>query len=527
MATYDLLTEPWIPVRGPDGVTRELGLLDVLKQAHDLVEVTDPAPPFELGIYRLLIAFVLDALRLEELDDLVERLAAGRFDAAELMAYVDRVGRRRFDLFDTGHPFLQSASGTGDRELDTVAMLFHHLPTGLIHFHHQLADQHAVSAAVCARALCSIAPFMTAGGRGYSPSINGTPPWYLLIRGNRLFETILLNCYVLSDLGLPGNTPVAWRDDQPVEQVELACGSLLEGLTWRARWVRLIPAEGGPCTYSGKHADFRVSRIHFGPGFMFRGGARGWTDPAVAYRMTDNGRSPIRPEEDRELWRDTGPLLLLRQEDHSGEKGRVAFTRPLIAEQFRWMKERGYLSPAILEDRFDVYGMRTDKCKVFEWYHERLALDPRVGSQPRAGLLVRQAMDLAESVAYALGRALKVAYPRNAASNGRAFDRLIQVAQARFWSDLRLEFERQYLPTLAGLDPADPNAEAQLCADWKAAVSGVGRRALDDATRPLDVDAKALLRRVACVQAFSGALWALLNPAAAASKKKERGKKKV
>lgn len=530
MATYDLLTEPWIPVRGPDGATRELGLLDVLSQAHELIEVTDPAPPFEFGLYRLLIAFVMDALRLQETDDLADRLETGRFDRTELEAYVERVGRKRFDLFDTGHPFLQSAAGVGDREADTVAKLFHHLPTGtnVTHFHHGLAAYHAVVPAVCARALCSIAPFMTAGGAGYSPSINGTPPWYLLIRGHSLFETILLNCYVHSDLGLLGNTPVAWRDDRPVvPRHEMSCGSLLEGLTWRARWVRLLPGDGGPCSYSGQASDLLVAQIQFGPGFMFRGGDRGWTDPAVAYRVTDNGRSPIRPDEDRELWRDTGPLLLLHQSDHSGEKGRVAYTRPLIVEQFRWLKERGYLPRSLSQERFDVYGLRADKGKVFEWYHERLALDARVSDRPRAGLLVQQAMDLAESVAGALNRALKTSYPRDAKSNGKAFDRLIQVAQAQFWADLRLEFQRAFLPTLADLDPADPTAEGGLQLRWKQAVSGVGQKTLNEVTASLDADAEALARRVACEQVFGGALWTLLNPDAAAQKRKERVKKKA
>jgi hypothetical protein len=53
---------------------------------------------------------------------------------------------------------------------------------------------------------------------GLSPSINGAPPWYALVQGRILFETLCLNCPVLSDL-LPqaqGDAPPAWRNKTPV-----------------------------------------------------------------------------------------------------------------------------------------------------------------------------------------------------------------------------------------------------------------------------------------------------------------------
>ena len=42
--------------------------------------VVDPAPPIQFGLYRLLIAFVQHALRLQEIEDLKDALDLGKFD---------------------------------------------------------------------------------------------------------------------------------------------------------------------------------------------------------------------------------------------------------------------------------------------------------------------------------------------------------------------------------------------------------------------------------------------------------------
>ncbi len=100
-------------------------------------------------------------------------------------AYAERIGWHRFDLFDPERPFLQTPPQAGDTDkAKSVVELFYHLPTGtnVIHFFHMEEAEQAVAAAV-ARALCSDRTFMTSGGAGYSPSINGTPPWYVWALG--------------------------------------------------------------------------------------------------------------------------------------------------------------------------------------------------------------------------------------------------------------------------------------------------------------------------------------------------------
>ncbi|MDA8345345.1 MAG: type I-E CRISPR-associated protein Cse1/CasA [Thermaerobacter sp.] len=513
MPSFNVLTDPWIVAQSRDGTLRESSLLEVLERAHELDSLVDAAPTIQLGLYRLLIAFVMDALDLREMDDVGSALARGRFAPSDLQSYADRVGRARFDLFDNEHPFLQNGGASASQEkTKSVAELFFHLPTGtnVVHFHHMNADDHGLSPAVCARALCALSPFMTSGGQGYSPSINGTPPWYVLIRGSSLFRTLLLNCYAATDLGLRHDAPPAWCSDQPVvpKQVQ-SCRSLLEGLTWRARSVRLLPGDGGVCTYSGKPSAILVRSMLFGPGFKVDGG--NWTDPQVAYRTSEKGRLPMRPREDREVWRDTGPLLLLREADYASARGQVRFARPAVVDQLRQLERERYLDTGGKET-YEVYGVRADKAKVFEWQYERLTLPEGIGRNSTAGEQAQQGIEMADSVARILGHAVKRAYPRAGVGNEQAFARVVQRAQSQYWSALKRRFTAELLQGLAEQDPDDGAARLHLAAGWNAALRKEGGSALEAAIGPLDSDAEALIQQQDAVAYFRREIARLLDP---------------
>lgn len=501
-----MLTEPWIPAQTPDRKIQEYGILDLLANAHILEAVVDPAPPIEFGLYRLLTAFLMDVLSPAGVEDLGKYLALEHFDVDRFKRSVDQ---DRFDLFHEQHPFLQTGNvPINATSTKSVATLFFHLPTGtnVTHFRHGRTADHAVAPAVCARALCSIAPFMTAGGAGYSPSINGAPPWYILVRGRTLFHTLLLNLYVATSQGKTGIPP--WRIDQSlVSKAARPCRSLIDGLTWRARVVRLLPSESGICTYSGQPSSVLVRRIAFAPGAKHVG--ENWTDPHVAYAFSNKGRWAVRPREDRELWRDIGPLLLLREGD-VGSEAKVRFSRPLVVDQLRILQRKKWVSPGI-EEVFEVYGMRTDQAKVLEWQHEQLTLPTGVGLNPFAGSQVQDAIDRATAVAFALRRALKQAHPRSGQGNSKALDRTGKQAQLIFWSRLQREFLRWFLRVLSMQDPDDRDAEATLVTLWNHRLRIEGQRALELTLGSLDVNAKALARQQIAYHEFSKAVHRLLD----------------
>lgn len=496
MISFNVLTEPWISAVWRDGKIAEGGILEVLEHAHELSAITDPAPPVEFGVYRLLTAFVLDAFCIREIEDIDRVLSAGRFEPPVLQRYVDSIGSKRFDLFDSEHPFLQSSPEQGEKEnTSPVVKLFQHLPSGSFatHFHHVTEKAHALSPALCARGLTTIAPFMTAGGAGYSPSVNGMPPWYVLIQGANLFETLVLNCYALPSYELAGDEPSAWASDRKIAPREdRKCASLLEGLTWRPRTVRLIPGDGGTCTYTGRESDVLVRNMVFTFGFRASGG---WTDPQVAYKFIETGPAPLRPKEDRELWRDTGPLTLLRKDEWVGENGRIRFERPLVVEQFLILQRKMIIpreKPLVLE----VYGMRTDNMKIFEWFHDVLSLKDGILHNNYAGKLVQDALDLAEKVDHYLGKALRKAYPREGEGNEKALNALIRSARLGFWASLQPQFKGQFLEELSELEPEDLERRKLLTDAWKTHLREIARAAFESAIEPLDGDAAALHRQV-------------------------------
>ena len=508
MPTFGLLTEPWIPVVGLDGATAEVGLRQALQQAPRLREIRDPIPTVEFGLYRLLVALVMDIHELKLLADLEELLAAGEFDDAKVEAYFARWADR-FDLFHSKHPFLQTAGLQGKEK--PLAALLPLVPSGTsaLHFHHQYEASFSASPAAAARLLSAMAPFMTSGGRTFSPSINGAPPWYVLISGSTLFETLCLNCCALPLSQARGSAPPAWRNDKPIAGSRATQASLLEALTWRPRRIQLVPGDGGHCAVGGSTASCLIRTMHFDPGAScdFT-----WADPNVAYRIADKVK-PLRPREGHQLWRDTGPLALLRERDYEVERGRtkVRFERPALVTQFAELVRQGILTDRA-ELRLVAYAMRTDlKMKVFEWQREELSLPAALIWRSNFRSDAQRAMEEAESVAHSLSRAVKMAYPREGQGNKSAFEARIASAERRFWTDLRPHYE-EFLRGLAGLpEDAQEPATEQCLERWRAQLHQVGRQALDEAIGDLDTDADALVRQVNARSFFHRRLRGILS----------------
>ncbi len=145
MATFNLLTEPWIPVTDRSGNIIERGILDTLREAHNLAEISDPSPLIQFGIYRLLIAFVMDALEFKKEPDLIKAIERKKFNMDAIEAYAGR-WKPRFDLFDDTHPFMQSPSNEKvEHETLPVNYLFHHTSPGHTSqfLYHDLNKHHA------------------------------------------------------------------------------------------------------------------------------------------------------------------------------------------------------------------------------------------------------------------------------------------------------------------------------------------------------------------------------------------------
>lgn len=502
---FDLIDEPWIPVVQNGGTVREVGLREALVSAHDFLGVRDPWPTVELGVYRLLIAVALDLLfgQQDAPPDryrLIDTIEAGTFDPTEVAGYFDRY-RDLFDLFSPRRPFLQTP-GLDELETKPVALLVHAIPSGTNanHFHHRLERDFAVSPAVAARLLTTLAPFTTEGGRGYSPSVNGAPPWYVLIKGDTLFETICLNLLVPEKHpGIP-----AWRNDASPSGEKRTTTTYAEALTWRPRRVRLLPGEGGFCSVTGFETAVLVRDMKFGPGDSW-GDAPRWTDPNVAYRTTAQGTSPIRPTEGRALFRDLGPLALKRQTEATNVK--VRFERPLVVSQYDRLVNDNVLA-ADRDLRLVVYGMRVErKSKVYEWQREELPpLSFSAVHDPRVGTAAQGAIERADEGAFAL----RVAINQLAGKNASGIGTLVAQAHQIFWSAL----EPPYVHLVRGLGRAyaanNLAAVEQALTEFDRTLRSEAWRAFDEVVEPFDATGR-MLERLTIARGVLGARLSMLG----------------
>jgi CRISPR system Cascade subunit CasA len=516
MVSYNLLWEPWIPAVDKGGKMIKTGIMGLMKDARQLQEVSDPSPPVQFGIYRLLIAFTLDVLAPKNVNELGKLLSRKEgFDMSVLDAYAGK-WESRFDLFDPAHPFYQAAPDPAlDKTIEPISRLMQHLPAGsnTTLFHHGTWDNNAYSFEQCARGLVTIPPFMTMGGAGKSPSINGAPPMYALVKGDDLFETILLNvCTSSKAVQLTGDEPPAWRSDRAVIKEKVSRFSLLQGLTWQPRRVRLIPGEGGICTYTGERKEALVREIYFDPGFQASGE---WADPQVAYRIDDKGRTPIRPYEDREVWRDIGPIVLLQKDDYESEKGKVHFERPAVVQQYLEMSEKR-LFKRNSEVPIEVYCLRTDlKAKLFEWSMETLPVPQEVSTMKGAGFQVQNAIDSAEIVGRNIRWAIKKAYPREGNGNKSALGTIVRSALYSYWDELRREFYDLFMTGLVSQATGkntDPEAPQKLINQWKEIVERCGYKCVRKAIDSLDANAEELRRQVEAIESYRNIVRAQLYP---------------
>ncbi|MCS6880429.1 MAG: type I-E CRISPR-associated protein Cse1/CasA [Oscillochloridaceae bacterium] len=509
---FNLWTDPWIRVIRGDGGDDEVSIGDCLVRAHELAVLSDPSPLVVGGTQRLLAAILQAIYQPGDVGDIAALLGAGRFDEARLRQF-ERDYAARFDLFHPEAPFLQ----TGDVPLDgyrkpekgrqrawgdpqPVARLFAEVPvaTERTHFNHVTDEGHRLCPACCARGLVTVPAFVSSGGSGMHPSINGMPPIYVLPAGDNLFETLALSL-ISRDLqprtADPGRGDQAiWTSDPPVVNKDHAVEAVgyLESLTFPARRMRLYPHTGSTlCTHCGRPAAVFVTHMLFEMGHWLNKEAGIWDDPFVAFRnpqgrarSSDAGPRPVRPEAGKALWREYANLLL--EEDEAGIRPRVVRQVSLLIER-RTLAERQEL-------RFRCIGVRTDgKAKIFEWLDEALEAPPAVLTDPDAAGYVQAALEQAHEGASVLRKVFDRHFRPERGGARQDFVRFNSVRErmlADYWQRMGMHF-RRFINDLR-----DPRQRDNAERGWARAVIEVVRPCFNAALDQVGARADALRARV-------------------------------
>lgn len=481
--SFDVLHERWIPVRRLDGSSDELGILACLEHAHALREIRDPSPIVEFGLYRLLVAFVLDALvlagrRPEDSYDLRDLIGDGRFDMALFSGYVLTCGNA-FDLFDPERPFLQRSEVGG--ELKSVFDFYPVFPTGnnSTLFAHQTTEAQVEKPSGVARLLTTVAPFNVKVKTGQPRTIVGDPPIYALPTGNTLLETLVYNLplpdarFTLHRERAQGP---AWRTIPSEDQ---SGTTPAQSFTWPSRFVKIAPpdAEGNVTTVS---SDRGLRAL------------RGWKDPACAVLQDGEGKvRHLRIEEARPLWLDAGPLSFL-------SAGSVR----------RWGKEWAASRPQVVTNVLDTwperdlhiqfFGLRTDQAKVLEWSRTRWSIPASLGESTRLGGLVQRELERSEKAAWLLRTAIRTLYPRAGAGAKNPLGAIVNRCGRAFWLRLETEFV-PLMESFAALDadaPDDPDLVTATAQGWRSAIGILAREQFELVAKDMDSDSDALKRAV-------------------------------
>ena len=110
---FNLLDEPWLPVRLANGRIKELGLLDVFRRSGEITALAETAPPSLVALYRLLLAITHRALSQAHPQGWKDKDRARWYqEGLPLQAVIDYLEhwRERFWLFHPEYPFMQVAA---------------------------------------------------------------------------------------------------------------------------------------------------------------------------------------------------------------------------------------------------------------------------------------------------------------------------------------------------------------------------------------------------------------------------------
>jgi CRISPR system Cascade subunit CasA len=510
--SFNLWTEPWIALETTDGAIKQVSIRDALVYAHEYVTIYDSSPLVVVGVHRLLTAILQDALNPQENSDLEDLWARGKFPEDKIKKFGDDYADR-FDLFSQDKPFMQSAdlamfpqTKEALKEKTTVARLFPETPSGTLitHYRHGTEDDQIFAPASVAKGLAAMPPFISSGGPGLMPSINGVPPIYVLPGGKTLFEMLAASLIAQTTLGDEYATRRGdrawWKRDVPVrvqeskkktatmsarESNQLSEVGYLHGLTFPARKVRLHPEWlDATCSRSGQLSEWCVRTMAFRMGESRLEDAPMWYDPFVAYKLPVKPKAdakrkskpaqtrkakekpnPIRPNLNRGkvAWREFSGLFLQHQDD--------GYQRPRFLNQFSALTASGQFQTY----PFRCVALQTDgKMKFFEWIDFGFDVPPALLQDPQGADWTEQAL------AFATECAGKITYVFASTFGGKVkkaerFKRLKARMESDYWSALAGAF-RQFV-----LELGEPTTRQQILGAWYDTVVREAQKAFDDA----------------------------------------------
>ena len=268
---YNLLDEPWIPVRLLDGTIADVGLLELLRRTTEIADLACELPTQSIAIQRLVLAIAYRVAPPRDARDWVRQWDEGA-PTEQMIEYLER-WRDRFYLFGGRFPFMQVAAlRTAKDAVSGLEKLIADVPNGEQFFttrhgralacippseaarwlvHAQAYDPSGIRSG-------AVGDSQVKGGKGYPIG----PSWcghlgLVWLKGKDLDETLVLNLVPADAAQLRGvESSTEWGacswEDSEAESAVRGDYSLLDPsgtprdisiprlLTWHSRRVRLV-----------------------------------------------------------------------------------------------------------------------------------------------------------------------------------------------------------------------------------------------------------------------------------------------
>lgn len=382
---FNLLDEPWLPVRMLSGEVRELGLLALFEQAPQIVALAETVPPSLMAQYRLLFAITHRALSAQMPNwgqrDLRNWFTQG-LPTEAVTAYLEK-WRDRFWLFHPEHPFMQVAALATAAETcekfkpwtqTDLACVSGNAPVVFNHSVDTAAD--AISPSQAIRILLGFLQ-CTPGGlvKVFRDADKAGPlanTAAALPLGESLAQTLILSLHPAS----PDHEDLPSWERPALTVANLKSSPLLatgpnDRYTRQTRAVLFQREEEGAIRWLRFAAGQGLDEDPHAP------------DPMANFREGSNGLVRLTFSEGRALWRDLPALL-----PDGGSRPAA-----IIENATRLNESLGKAHLRLL-----VAGLASDQAKLLRWRVEQLELPQALLDQPEVTRAARLMLEMAEAL---------------------------------------------------------------------------------------------------------------------------------
>lgn len=375
---YNLVDEPWIPVRWQSGKQEQLGLAELFRNAEDISDLVC-APHERISLMRLLICITQTVFPPPETDEDWDGYAESM--ATRIPEYLNHDDiKPHFNLLGEGPRFLQ-VQVPPQKVPTPVSKLIPHLATGNnTTLNDHLGDDkiaRRISPAEIALALLTFQnfyPLYGAGYKGKGPCVD-RDMLHTLILGSTLLENIINNCLTeeMIHAAFSGGIGGAiWELNATMDNFEeMACHSYLGRLAPRHRNIWLCDSLSGfyieknAMTYPG-FPDFREPTA----------------TATVVKKNKESVRRLLSAQLNRGIWRDLHLITAIREAEH--EDARAPLT--LQAHWYEHDEEPHLWLGALITDR---------KAKIYDTVESTLSI-PRSMFRGRGRAVYQAGLEFAE-----------------------------------------------------------------------------------------------------------------------------------